>query len=147
MNKRIQWLLNLVLLAALAGTCSYWVLQIVSVGTLDEPIAAAPVADSVPRGQPADMGPVARLFGASSASAPARIRLAGVIAVGGTGAGVALLSMDGAPPIAYRAGEAIDEHLTLAEVRPDRVLIRTQAGTQEVRLPARPAPTGIMPAR
>jgi general secretion pathway protein C len=147
MTRRIPSLLNLLLLAALAATCTYWVLQIASVQTLDEPIAAAPEAESVARAQPADMGPVARLFGASSAPAPSRIRLSGVIAVGGKGAGVALLSMDGEPPIAYRAGEAIDAHLTLAEVRADRVLIRTQTGIQEVRLPERSAPAGIMPAR
>jgi hypothetical protein len=57
------------------------------------------------------------------------------------------LSLDGQPALAFRAGEPIDAGLTLAQVGPDRVVIQSGAGLQEVRLPERAPPAGIVPAR
>jgi hypothetical protein len=145
-------LINTLLLLGIAAVGSYWFLQWRSVRTPSEPLVAIPTGDRVARTQPLDTSPAARLFGgvvtASSASGtPSRIRLDGVIAEDGRGAGVALISVGDRPTLAYRAGEAIDGDLTLAEVRADRVIIRSSTGTQEVRLPERPPPAGIVPAR
>lgn len=81
------------------------------------------------------------------ASPALRIRLDGVIAEGGRGKGIALLSVDERAALAYRAGDAIDAHHTLAEVRADRIIIRTASGRIEVALPERPPPAGIVPVR
>ena len=80
-------------------------------------------------------------------AAPTTLHLLGVIAEGGKGKGVALLSVGGQAALAFKAGEPIDASLTLAEVRADRVFIRSGSGILEVRMPERPAPSGIEPAR
>jgi hypothetical protein len=103
------------------------------------------------------MSAAARLFGAPTGAddighplatdLTARVRLDGVIAQGGKGKGIALISVDERPSLAYRAGEAIDSNLTLADVRADRIVIRTPTGRHEVQIPARAVPVGIVPAR
>jgi general secretion pathway protein C len=147
MKLNLSFLGNTVLLAAIAGVGTFWYLQWSSVRAPREQLAAVPAGDRVARSAPLDTASVARLFGATQAANPTRIRLLGVIAEGGQGRGVALLSLDGQPPLAFRAGEAIDASLTLAEVGRDRVAIRSAAGIQEVLMPERAPPTGIVPVR
>jgi general secretion pathway protein C len=148
MTPRLPSLVNFLLALALAATATYWVLQLTSGRTPPEPLAAVPAGDRVARSQPLDTAGIAGLFGSTAAGAtPARLRLAGVIAEGARGSGVALLSVDGQPPIAYRAGDAIDTQMTLAEVHADRVVIRTEGGAQDIRLPERPVSDGIVPVR
>jgi hypothetical protein len=101
----------------------------------------------VPRTQPIDTSAAAALFGAAASAAPSRIRLTGIIAEGGKGIGVALLSLDGQPVVAYRVGEPIDGEMTLADVLSDRVVIRTAEGTREVLMPERAPPGGITSVR
>lgn len=147
MKRYLPSILNLILLLALAAMCTYWILQFVALREPRQELTAVPATDRVPRTQPLDVGPSARLFGASAGFVQERIRLTGVIAVGGRGAGVALLSLDGRPAGAYRAGEEIEADTTLTEVHADRVLIRGADGIREVRLPESPAPDGIVPVR
>ena len=147
MKARMPSLVNLFLLLALAAVCTYWVLQFSSVRTLKEPVVAVASGDRVPRTQPTDSSAAAALFGAAASVAPSRIRLSGIIAEGGKGVGVALLSLDGQPAMAYRAGESIDGEMTLADVHADRVVIRTAEGTREVLMPERAPLGGITPVR
>lgn len=147
MKINLPALVNTVLILAIAAVCTYWFLQWESVRTLREPLVAVPAGDRVARSEPFDTGAAARLFGAARSGTPSRIRLVGVISEGGKGKGVALLAMDGQPTLAYRAGDPIDDSLTLGEVRADRVVIRSGTGTQEIRMPDRVAPTGIVPSR
>ena len=92
--------------ASVAG----WGLRAVSVGA--EPASAAPV---LRQPAPPDPAAIARLLGAPAAAAaePAapslasRLALTGVVA-GTTGAGAALISVDGAPPRPYAVGSAVD---------------------------------------
>jgi hypothetical protein len=55
--------------------------------------------------------------------------------------------VDGRPALALRAGAEIAVGVTLAEVRADRVLINRSGAVQEIRLPAKPAPDGIVKVR
>jgi general secretion pathway protein C len=146
-------LLNTLLLLAIAAVGTYWFLQWASVRTPREPLVAVPVGDRVARSQPIDTAAAARPFGMAESSnsqqsdASARIRLDGVIAEGGRGRGVALISLDGHPSLAFRAGEAIDADLVLMTVGSDRITIQSSSGSMEVRLPETAAPAGIVPAR
>jgi general secretion pathway protein C len=147
MNLNSSFLVNTALLAAIAGVGTYWYLQWASVRAPREQLVAVPAGDRVARSTPLDTTSVARLFGPAQTTTSTRLRLVGVIAEGGQGRGVALLSLDGQAPLAFRAGEAIDASSTLAEVGRDRVVVRSAAGIQEILMPERPPPTGIVPAR
>jgi len=61
--------------------------------------------------------------------------------------GIALLAVDGHPALALRAGAEIAANVMLAEVRADHVLINRSGAVQEIRLPAKPAPEGIVKVR
>jgi len=145
-KRKLTALVNFLLVIATAAAATYWVLQLTAQRTPPEPVVAVPLGDRVARSQPLDTTAVAALFGSAGPNAaPSRVRLAGVIAEGVAG-GVALLSLDGQPAVAFRAGDAIDAQMTLAEVHADRVVIRSDTGVQEVRLPERPVAEGIAPA-
>jgi general secretion pathway protein C len=148
MTRRLPALVNFLLAIAIAAAGTYWVLQFTAQRVPPEPVVAVAQGDRMARTQPLDTSALAALFGATgSGSSSSRVRLAGIIAEGARGRGVALLSVDGQPAIAYRAGEAIDAQMTVAEVHADRVVIRTASGVQDIRLPERPAADGILPLR
>jgi general secretion pathway protein C len=130
------------LVLALAITIAGWVLEFAARRTPSEPLRPIPTGGSA-RAQQSDIAPVAQLFGAQPGGEGADIRLVGVIAQGGQGRGIALLAVDGRPAMSTRAGEEIASGVTLAEVHADRVLVNRSGATQEIRLPAKPAPTGI----
>jgi general secretion pathway protein C len=136
-----------VLVLALVATITGWVLDFGSRRTPSEPVRPVAAGDPAPRSQAADIAPVAFLFGAVPGASGSDIRLAGVIAQGKRGKGIALLAVDGRPPLALRAGEDIAAGVTLAEVRADRVIVSRSGAIQEIRLPAKPAPDGIVKVR
>jgi len=138
---------TLVLVLALVATITGWALEFSARRTPSEPVRPIPVGDSAPRTQAADIAPVAYLFGARPGNDGSDIRLLGVIAQGARGRGIALLAVDGRPPIALRAGEEIAAGVALAEVRSDRVVVSRSGAVQEIRLPAKPAPDGIIKVR
>ena len=118
-NKHRPWGLRLITLAlwgAAGASVAYWALQLSAPGVA--PLGAAAAAQ-LPQ---VDEAAMARLLGAglqpsqpSSAAAPAdsSLVLLGVLAGAGSGAGAALLAVDGRPPKPYRVG---------AQVRPGLVL-------------------------
>lgn len=133
-----------VLLAVvLAVVATDWYLTLTSRRTPSEAVQPLPTADAVARTEPADVAPVARLFGGGAPTAEGNIRLLGVIAQGAKGKGIALLAVDGRPAAAVRAGEVIVAGATLAEVRHDRVLVDREGDRREIRLPAKAPPSGI----
>lgn len=133
-----------VLLAlGLAVVATDWFLTLTARRTPAGVVQPLPTGDAVARTEPADVAPVARLFGGGAAAAEGNIRLLGVIAQGAKGKGIALLAVDGRPAAAVRAGETIVAGATLAEVRHDRVLVDREGATREIRLPAKAAPSGI----
>lgn len=132
------------LVLALAATITGWTLEFTARRTSSEPVRAVAVGNPAARTQAADIAPVAFLFGALQGVDGSVIRLVGVIAQGKRGQGIALLAVDGRPALAWRAGEDIAAGVRLAEVRADRVLVSRSGAIQEIRLPARPAPGGIV---
>jgi general secretion pathway protein C len=89
---------------------------------------------------------VARLLGAS-ADTSTNIRALGVMAEGSTGRGIALIGVEGKPPKAVRAGEAIAPGIVLAEVRRDGVVVNRSGAMEQIRLATKPLPPGVLPAR
>jgi general secretion pathway protein C len=136
-----------VLVLALAVTITGGVLEFSARRTSSEPVRPVTLGDSAPRTRAADIAPIAFLFGALPGADGSDIRLVGVIAQGKLGKGIALLAVDGRPPLALRAGDGIAAGVTLAEVRADRVVISRSGAVQEIRLPAKPAPEGIVKVR
>ena len=132
-----------VLVLALAATLAEWALELASRRAPAESVRAVSTGDSAARTQAADIAPIAVLFGARPGSDGSDIRLAGVIALGKEGRGIALLAVDGQPAFAFRAGEEIATGVTLAEVRADRVVVSRSGATHELVLPAKAAPEGI----
>ncbi|HEY7742926.1 MAG TPA: type II secretion system protein N [Burkholderiales bacterium] len=135
------------LVIALAVTVTAWVLEFSARRTPSEPVRPVIGGDSAPRTQAAEVAPIAYLFGAVPGADGADIKLVGVIAQGKQGKGVALLAVDGRPPLALRAGEEIAAGVTLAEVRGNGVVISRGGAVQEIRMPAKPAPEGIVKVR
>jgi general secretion pathway protein C len=135
---------TVVLVVALAATITSWVLEFNARRTPSEPVRPVSAGDSAPRTQAAEVAPIAFLFGAVPGADGSDIKLVGVIAQGPRGKGVALLAVDGRPPVALRAGEEIAAGVTLAEVRSDRVVVSRSGVFQEIRMPAKPAPDGIV---
>jgi len=138
---------TVVLVLALAATITVWVLEFSARRAPSEPVRPVSAGDSAPRTQAADIAPMAFLFGAVPGADGSDIKLVGVIAQGPRGKGVAILAVDGRPPLALRAGEEIAAGVTLAEVRSDRVVVSRSGAIQEIRMPAKPAPEGIVRVR
>ena len=138
---------TVVLVLALAATITAWVLEFSTRRTPSEPVRPVTAGDSAPRTQAADVAPIAVLFGAVPGADGSDIKLVGVIAQGPRGKGVAILAVDGRPPLALRAGEEIAAGVTLAEVQSDRVVVSRSGAIQEIRMPAKPAPEGIVRVR
>jgi len=140
--------LNLLLTLAVAAMITYWALQFSSQNVTGESVVAIATSDHVARTQPLDTAPIAGLFGANSAGkAPSEVKLVGVIAQGGKGQGVALLSVGGGPALAFRVGESVHGAMTLASVNSSYVVIENADGRLELSLPERAPPTGIEPVR
>lgn len=111
------------MLAALS--LAYWALRIAGVGGSDSSAPAVVRAPAAP--EPAA---IAALLGAAPAasaqpvapSLASRFNLTGVVA-GASGAGAALISVDGKPPKPYRVGAAVEEGLLLQAVQGRRALL------------------------
>ena len=135
-----------VLVLALAATITGWALDFTARRTPSEPVRPVTVGNPAARTQAADIAPIAILFGAMPGADGSDIKLVGVIAQGRQGEGTALLAVDGRPALAWRAGTEIAAGVTLAEVRADHVLINRSGTVQEIRLPVKATPEGIVKA-
>lgn len=84
---------------------------------------------------PTDLSPVVQWFG----GAPLRVRVAvhGVIATD-AGRGAALLSVEGAPPRAYRVGQSLAPGVVLEAVAPGAVSIAQDGVVEHVVMPRLP---------
>jgi len=140
-----------------AASLAYWGLR-----WLAPPTGVPPQAGTVSLGRaaqgdlrkllaaPAQAGAVAAEPSAAAALS-GRLRLLGVVAPRqpADGGGLALLSLDGKPPRAVRAGAAVDGNLVLLSITQRSVEIGPASGPATVRLdlPALPAPaTGTLAA-
>ncbi len=149
MTKSPQRMLNLTLLVAIAAAITYWVLQFATPNDAQEKLVAVPTADRSPRTQAMNIAPIAGLFGSSVAatSSASNIVVVGVIAEGGKSEGVALLSVDNQPAMAFKAGQAITGDFSLQRVTENGVVVEIGGISREILLPARQPPPGIDPVR
>ena len=141
--------LNFLLLVAIFAATTFWILQFSSPNQTDEPVVAVPTSDRAARTQVMDVAPIAALFGSREAPATSssNIAIVGVIAEGGRSKGVALLSVDNRPAMAFRAGDRISDQTTLREVKANGVVIESGGIAREILLPAREPPSGIEAAK
>jgi general secretion pathway protein C len=146
-GANLPHIFTFVLVLALAVTITVWGLDFTARRAPSEPVRPVPVGNPAPRTQAADVAPIAFLFGAVPGADGSNIKLVGVIAQGKSGQGIAVLAVDGRPPLALRAGREIAAGVTLAEVRADRILVSRSGAIQEIRLPPKPAPNGIVKVR
>jgi len=138
---------TVVLVLALAATITGWALDFTARRAPSEPVRPVTVGNPAARTQAADIAPIAFLFGALPGADGSDIKLVGVIARGKQGQGIALLAVDGRPALPLRAGTEIATGVMLAEVRADHVLVSRSGAVQEIRLPAKPTPEGIVKVR
>ncbi len=108
------------------------------------------VAVSLPTPEPGGREAIARMFGAPAAASTAGgreiegVQLLGIVSAG-SGKGVALFSIDGAPPVRVRAGAKLRDGVTLAEVQPRKVLLERGGKTFDVVLTKQPMSQGATP--
>lgn len=118
-----------------AGAFAVWALAVASAAFWGLKYSAAPGGPVVlPVGAattaPADPAAVARFLGTGPAAAPtaapalaSRFALVGVVAGKTSGAGAALIGIDGKPPKPFRVGTKVEEGLVLQSVAPRRAVL------------------------
>ncbi|MDB0568155.1 type II secretion system protein N [Ralstonia solanacearum] len=133
-------LLSLVLFAALCALLTHWVLTLSSLRSLGAPREAR-----VAQTEALETGAAVTLFGGGPQNGPRDVQVAGVVADLADGSGAAIVSIDGGPPQAIRAGKALSPSLKLVEIKARSVVIERNGVRQEIALPAS-AVAGISPA-
>lgn len=133
---RVASLALFVLLCALA---THWVLKISAMRVIPVPQTAR-----VAQTEAVETGAVATLFGGSAQSGVRDVQLIGVVADVAGGGGAAILSLDGGPPKAVRAGASLSPQIRLAEIRGRAIVIERNGVRQEIALPLQ---TGATPGR
>lgn len=134
-NKITSSLIHIAMLAVVCAIGAYWGVRILT----PQPTAAPPPLAAPPPRSP-DPVLAARMFGLvqqAQVRAAANIQVAGIFAAGEQSA--AVLTVDGKPPRVFVLGQEITAGNRLAEVTADHVVLETQGGRQELRVPpARP---------
>ncbi len=129
---------SVLLAVLLVASVTEWLLTFSARRTPTEPVRVLDAA-AVEPAQVTDVMPVARLFGASSASEAGGIRALGVMAEGGSGRGIAVLGVEGKPAKSYRSGDLVAPGVILKEVKKDGVVISRAGVAQELRISKAPA--------
>jgi general secretion pathway protein C len=134
--------------ALAAGSAVFWGLRLGgSERAISVPLAPARQVGAV------DPEALARLLGsapvAGTLAAPApvslasRFQLVGVAAGARSGAGAAVISVDGKPARPYRVGSTIEEGVVLQSVRGRQAVLATGATQLTLELPPLRAPAGV----
>ena len=124
-------LLSLVLFAALCALLTHWVLTLSSLRSLSVPREAR-----VAQTEALETGAAVTLFGGGPQSGPRDVQVMGVVADLTDGSGAAIVSVDGGPPQAVRAGKSLSSNLKLVEIKARSVVIERNGARQEIPLPA-----------
>jgi general secretion pathway protein C len=139
---------SLVLFVALCALATRWVLTFSAMRTIPVPQAAR-----VAQTEAVETGAVATLFGGSAQGGVRDVQLIGVVADVADGAGAAIVSLDGGPPKAVRAGTALSQQIRLLEIHGHSVVIERNGVRQEIALPVQagasrsgPAPLATPPS-
>ncbi|MDF3839373.1 general secretion pathway protein [Cupriavidus basilensis] len=123
-------LAGLLLFVALCALATRWVLAFSAMKTIPLP-GTARVAQT----EAVETGAAGTLFGGNVQSGVRDVQLIGVVADIGSGAGAAIVSLDGGPPKAVRAGTALSPQIRLTEIRDRGVVIERNGVRQEIALP------------
>ncbi len=139
-------LASLVLFVALCALVTHWILAFGAMRTIPVPKSAR-----VAQIEAVETGAVATLFGGSAQSGVRDVQLIGVVAdLDGVGPAAAILSLDGGPPKAVRAGASLSPQIRLAEIHGRKIVIERNGVRQEIALPLQDALTvgrpGNLPA-
>ncbi|ANJ73959.1 pilus assembly protein PilZ [Ralstonia insidiosa] len=134
-------LLSLVLFAALCALLTHWVLTLSSLRALSVPREAR-----VAQTDALETGASVTLFGGGPQTGPRDVQVAGVVADLADGTGAAIVSVDGGPPQAVRAGKSLSSNLKLVEIKARSVVIERNGTRQEIPLPASAVVAGVSPA-
>ncbi|WP_439892457.1 type II secretion system protein N [Ralstonia sp. 25C] len=124
-------LLSLVLFAALCALLTHWVLTLSSLRSLSVPREAR-----VAQTDALETGAAVTLFGGGPQSGPRDVQVMGVVADLTDGSGAAIVSVNGGPPQAVRAGKSLSSNLKLVEIKARAVVIERNGARQEIPLPA-----------
>lgn len=134
-NKITSSLIHIAMLAVVCAIGAYWGVRILT----PQPTAAPPPLAAPPPRSPDPML-AARMFGLvqqAQARVATNIQVAGIFAAGDQSA--AVLTVDGKPPRVFVLGQEVTAGNRLAEVTAEQVVLETQGGRQELRVPpARP---------
>jgi general secretion pathway protein C len=134
-NKITSSLIHIAMLAVVCAIGAYWGVRILT----PQPTAAPPPLAAPPPRSP-DPALAARMFGLvqqAQARVATNIQVAGIFAAGEQSA--AVLTVDGKPPRVFVLGQEVTAGNRLAEVTAEQVVLETQGGRQELRVPpARP---------
>lgn len=133
-------LLSLVLFAALCALLTHWVLTLSSLRSLSVPREAR-----VAQTDALETGASVTLFGGGPQTGPRDVQVAGVVADLADGTGAAIVSVDGGPPQAVRAGKSLSSNLKLVEIKARSVVIERNGARQEIPLPASAVVAGVSP--
>lgn len=132
-NPSGQWLprlAGLVLFIALCALATRWALTFSAMKTIPVPRAAR-----VAQTEAVETGAAGTLFGGTAQSGVRNVQVIGVVADVGSGAGAAIVSLDGGPPKAVRAGTALSPQIRLTQVLDRAVVIERNGVRQEIALP------------
>ncbi len=122
---------SLLLFVALCALITHWVLVFSAMRTIPVPKSAR-----IAQTEAVETGAVATLFGGSAQSGVRDIQLIGVVAdVDGVGPAAAILSLDGGPPKAVRAGASLSPQIRLTEIHGRNIVIERNGVRQEIALP------------
>ncbi|RZT29668.1 general secretion pathway protein [Cupriavidus agavae] len=124
-------LAGLALFAALCALVTHWVLAFSAMRTIPVPKTAR-----IAQTEAVETGAVATLFGGSAQAGVRDIQVIGVVAdLDGVGPAAAILSIDGGPPKAVRAGALLSSQIKLTEIHGRKVVIERNGVRQEIALP------------
>lgn len=133
-DPAFQWLpraASVVLFVALCALVTHWVLTFSAMRTIPVPKSAR-----IARTDAVETGAIATLFGGSAQPGVRDIQLIGVVAdLDGPGRSAAIISLDGGPPKAVRAGASLSSEIRLTEIHGRNIVIERNGVRQEIALP------------
>lgn len=138
-NRFVPVLSHGLMLAAVCGIAAYWGQRILA----PQPTAIQPPMTSAAPREP-DPALAARMFGLVEQPATRmamNIEVTGVFAAGIDSS--AILAVDGKPARVYLLGQNVASGTRLVEVLADSVIIESNGGRQELRLPPRPLTNSV----
>ncbi|MCY0389184.1 general secretion pathway protein GspC [Robbsia sp. Bb-Pol-6] len=127
MNRLSFSIVSLAALGLFCATLTYWVIKLAT--PLPVPVGAASVQ------APVSLSAAAGLFGDDRAQ-DSRLRLSGILSLGGGRGAAAIISVDNGPSQAIAVGNHVGSDITLSEVRANSVIVDRNGARSEVTLPA-----------